>query len=179
MRKATRLVGPVIVIVVGAGLIIQAFSPIITSFGGPGISLLVPGETTFTVPKPGAYTLWSDVEGAFDGRLMIFPTGLPPGVTIKITKASDGTVVPLRSKLPITRQNSPGAVRVAIGTVTFDSAGSYRIVTEGLQEKRALHLDQLNVNNLFVNAGSSLLGTGLAVAGLVWAVAVLVSKPKS
>jgi len=176
IQKVIRLIWPLVLIVLGTGLTIWAISPILASFGGPDISLLVPGDVTFTVAKPGTYTLWTDVEGAFNGKLMTFPTGLPPGMIIRITKTSDGTVVPLRSKWPTTRRNSPGAFRIAIGTVTFDTAGSYRIATEGLQEKRALHLDQLNLNNLFVNTGFGILGPPLVIAGLVWGIATLVRR---
>ena len=176
MRKRIRLIWPVILILLGSGLAIWALSPILGSFGGPDISLLVPGDNTFTVTKPGTYTLWTDVESAFNDRLMTFPTGLPPGVTIGISKMSDGSIVPLRSKWPTTRRNSPGAIRIAIGTVTFDSSGSYRITTEGLQEKRALHLDQLNFNNLFLNVGVEIFGTGLIVAGFIWGTAIFVAR---
>lgn len=176
MRNPIRFVWPVILIVAGTAVIIWAFAPIVASFGGADISIVVPGATTFTVEKPGKYTLWSEAESAFGGRLMTFPTGIPPGVTIRIARASDGSAIPLRSKWPTTRRNGPGTFRIAIGTVTFDTAGSYRIVADGLREKRALHLDQLNFDNLFASVGFAILGSFLIIAGFAWGIALFVSR---
>src|SRR3954470_10593621 len=119
-------------------------------FPGPGISLLVPGDTVFSISKPGQYTLWSQVESSFQGKLMTFPTGLPPGVTIAITQEG-GSIVPVRSQWPTThKETGGGAFQVAIGTLTFPSPGSYRIAAEGLQEKRALYLDQSDMRYFFL-----------------------------
>src|SRR5688572_22834166 len=113
---------------------------IVSFFPGSGISVLVPGASEFTIVEPGRYTLWTQMEASFRGKLMTFPTGLPSGVTISITKP-DGSVVPIDSQWPGPQRDTPGAIQVAIGRVTFDSPGSYRISTDGLHEQRALYLD--------------------------------------
>jgi hypothetical protein len=145
-------------------------------FSDPGISILVPGETTFAITRPGNYTLWSEISASFDGQLMTFPTGLPAGVTIKIIKKSDGAVVPLRSKWPTTRTESRGAIRLAIGSVRFDSTGVYQIAADGLREKRALHLDRFEFNKMFMAAGLGIAGPPLIVAGLGWGLFIVLSS---
>ena len=78
---------------------------------GPGISVLVPGDSDFTIAQPGRYTLWTQVGASFQGKLMTFPTGLPSGVTIRVTKP-DGSVVPIDSQWPGPQRDSPGAIQM-------------------------------------------------------------------
>jgi hypothetical protein len=172
MRTLLRLKWPIVLTVIGAGLTAWVVRSLFVSFADPGISFLVPGETTFTITKPGNYTLWSEVEASFDGQLMTFPTGLPPGVTIKIIKKPDGSVVPLRSKWPTTREDRGGVIRVAIGTVRFDTPGPYRLSTDGLKEKRTLHLNQFEFNKLFLTISLAFVSLLLVLVGLVWGIAV-------
>jgi hypothetical protein len=138
----------------------------------------VPGETTFTISKPGKYTLWSEVSGSFDGQLTTFPTGLPPGVTIKIVKKTDGSVVPVQPNWPTTKGTSDGAFRLVIGKVWFDSIGEYVISAEGLEEKRGLHLDQFEFYKVFLPAFIGFGGPTLVVAGLAWGLLIILSSRK-
>jgi hypothetical protein len=174
--KLSRLKWPIGLIAIGVGVTASAVISLYFSFADPGISILVPGETTFAITTPGNYTLWSEVSGSFDGKLMTFPTGLPAGVTIKIIKKTDGTVVPLQSKWPTTRTDSGGVIRLAIGTVRFDNAGAYQIATEGLQEKRALHLDRLEFNKVFLAGLLFFASAPLIVAGLAWGLFIVLSS---
>jgi hypothetical protein len=142
---------------------------------GDGVALLVPTDTDFTIVKPGRYTLWTQVEASFRGKLMTFPTGLPPGAAISVMR-QDGTVVPIRSQWPGPQRDSPGTIQVAIGTISFDSSGSYRIHTEGLQEQRALYLDRSDMRYFFIKV---LLGMIIPVAflgGLLWAVFIFIRR---
>ncbi|MEY2512254.1 MAG: hypothetical protein QOE26_3017 [Verrucomicrobiota bacterium] len=174
--RLSRLKWPIGLIVIGVGVTASAAISLYFSFADPGISILVPGETTFAITTPGNYTLWSEVSGSFDGTLMTFPTGLPAGVMIKILNKTDGTVVPLQSKWPTTRTDSGGVIRLAIGTVRFDNAGPYQIATEGLQEKRALHLDRLEVNKVFLAGLLFFASAPLIVAGLAWGLFIVLSS---
>ena len=174
--RLSRLKWPIGLVVIGVGVTASAVISLYFSFADPGIPILVPGETTFTITRAGNYTLWSEVSGSFDGKLMTFPTGLPAGATIKILKKTDGTVVPLQSKWPTTRTNSGGVIRLAIGTVRFDNAGAYQIATEGLQEKRALHLDRFEFNKVFLAGLLVFAGPPLIVAGLAWGLFIVLSS---
>jgi hypothetical protein len=173
MRILCRIKWPILLCVVGTGLTIWLIASLVASFAGVGISLLVPGEATFAISETGKYTLWSQVEASFEGKLMTFPTGLPPGVTIKIARQSDGATVPLQSKWPTTHRDSGGYIQVAIATVTFDAPGSYQVVTEGLQEKRALYLDRFDFITFFVKAAFALFGPLVFMAGVVWGIVLV------
>lgn len=164
---------------IGVGMTACAAIWVYRSFTDAGITILVPGETTFTINKPGNYSLWSEVSASFDGQLGTFPTGLPPGVEIRITGQPDGTVVPVQSKWPTTRQGGGGAIRVILGTVRFETPGDYQIATTGLQEKRALRLDQFETNDLFLMIFLALAGQPLIVAGLAWGLFILVSRRRN
>ena len=166
--KLSRPKWPIVLTVIGVGVTASAVISLYFSFADPGISIPVPGETTFAITTPGNYTLWSEVSGSFDGKLMTFPTGLPPGVMIKIIRKTDGTVVPLQTKWPTTRADSGGVIRLAIGTVRFDSAGAYQISTEGLEEKRGLHLDSFEFHRVFLAGLLVFAGPPFIVAGLAW-----------
>jgi hypothetical protein len=144
--------------------------------GTRGFSLLAPGEATFDVTETGKYTLWSRVEASFEGKLMTFPTGLPPGVTIKITKTAGGAIVPLQSKWPTMHRDSGGYIQVAIATVTFDAPGSYRITTEGLEEKRALYLDRFDFAAFLGKAAFACTGPLLLMVGLFWGILLFVRQ---
>jgi len=176
VEKLVRLKWPIVLTVIGVGMTACAAIWIYRSFTDPGISIRVPGETTFTIIKPGNYSLWSEVSASFDGQLRTFPTGLPPGVEIKITRRPGGTVVPVQSKLPTTRQNGDGVIRVIVGTVRFETPGDYQIATTGLQEKRALRLDQFQTSDLFLMIFLALAGQPLIVAGLGWGLFILFSS---
>jgi hypothetical protein len=169
---------PLLVCAVGVGLTVWLVISLFGSFGGRGISLLVPGESTFNVVEAGKYTLWSQVEASLEGKLMTFPTGLPPGATIKISKTADGATVPIQSKWPTMHRNSGGYIQVAIGTITFDTPGSYQVATEGLQEKRALYLDRFDFGTFFGKVAFSFIGPAVFMAGLVWGIVLLVSRRK-
>jgi hypothetical protein len=142
---------------------------IFSLFPGSGISVLVPGDSEFTIVKPGRYTLWTQVEASFRGKLMTFPTGLPAGVTISITKP-DGSVVPIRSQWPGPQHDSPGSIQVAVGSLTFDSPGSYRIGAEGLNEQRALYLDRSDMRLFFPKILFAMSIPAIFLAGVLWAV---------
>jgi hypothetical protein len=116
---------------------------------GAGISVVIPDENTFQIAKPGRYTVWTQVEASSQGKLMTFVTGLPPGVTIAITRI-DGTTVPLHSQWPTTHRDTATSIQVAVADITFDSPGSYRIAVDGLHEKRALYLDQSDMRAFFL-----------------------------
>jgi len=173
MRTVRLLKWPLLLCAIAIGLSIWLAISLFGSFSGRGISLLVPGEATFDVAEAGKYTLWSQVEASFEGKLMTFPTGLPPGVTIKIARTADGATIPLQSKWPTMHRDSGGYIQVAIGTITFDAPGSYRLTTEGLQEKRALYLDRFDFSTFFVKVAFALLGPLVFMAGLVWGVVLL------
>lgn len=175
MRTLGRLKWPILLCVIGVGLTILLITSLLASFGGRGISLLVPGEAAFDIAEAGRYTLWSQVEASFGGKLMTFPTGLPPGVTIGIARKADGATVPLQSQWPTTHRNSGGYIQVSIATVTFDRPGSYQLFTEGLQEKRALYLDRVDFKTLFVKAILGSAGPFLLLAGLGWGIVLIVS----
>jgi hypothetical protein len=164
---------PLLLCAIGTGLSIWLITSLFGSFGGRGISLLVPGEASFDITEPGKYTLWSQVEASFQGQLMTFPTGLPPGVTIKIARAADGATVPLQSKWPTMHRDSGGYIQVAIGTVTFDVPSSYHLTTEGLHEKRALYLDRFDFSTFFVRVAFALLGPLVFMAGVVWGIVLV------
>jgi hypothetical protein len=144
-------------------------------FPGPGISVLVPGDREFTIVEPGRYTLWTQVEASFRGKLMTFPTGLPPGVTISITKP-DGSVVPIQSQRPGPQKDSPGSIQVAVGRLTFDSPGSYRISTDGLNEPRALYLDRSDMRFFFAKVLFAMAIPVIFLAGVLWAVFIFIRR---
>jgi hypothetical protein len=169
---------PLLLCAIGVGLSIWLITSLFGSFGGRGISLLVPGQTTFDITDVGKYTLWSQVEASFQSQLMTFPTGLPPGVTIKITRTSDGATVPLQSKWPTMHRDSGGYIQVAIGTITFDAPGSYHLTTEGLQEKRALYLDRFDFSTFFVKAAFASFGPLVLMVGLVWGIVLFALRRK-
>lgn len=144
-------------------------------FPGPGISFIVPDEKSFDVIKPGRYTLWTEAEASFHGRLMTFATGLPPGVTIAISKP-DGTTVPVHSQWPTTQRDLSKTIQVAIGTVSFDSPGSYRVTAGGLEEKRALYLDQSDMRAFFLKVTVAMCLPIVLFGAAVWAVLLLYLK---
>jgi hypothetical protein len=148
---------------------------IFSFFPGSGISVLVPGDREFTVVEPGRYTLWTQVEASFQGKLMTFPTGLPSGVTISITKL-DGSVVPIRSQWPGPQKDSPGSIQVAVGSLTFDSPGSYRIGTDGLNEPRALYLDRSDMRFFFAKVLFAMSIPVILLAGVLWAVFIFIRR---
>jgi len=164
---------PLLLCAIGVGLSIWFITSLFGSFGGRGISLLVPGEASFDITAVGKYTLWSQVEASFQGQLMTFPTGLPPGVTIKITRTTNGATVPLQSKWPTMHRDSGGYIQMAIATITFDAPGSYHLATEGLHEKRSLYLDRFDFNTFFVKVGFALFGPLVFVAGVVWGIVLV------
>ena len=176
MRAFYLLKWPLLLCALGVVLSIWLGISLFASFAGRVISVLVPGQTTFDVAEAGKYTLWSQVEASFEGKLMTFPTGLPPGVTIKITKTADGAIVPIQSKWPTMHRDSGGYIQVAIGTVTFDAPSSYQITTEGLQEKRALYLDRFDFGTFFGELAFGFTGPALFIAGSVWGIVVLVLR---
>jgi hypothetical protein len=178
MRTLRRLKWPLLLCAVGLGLSGWLIASLFASFAGHGISLLVPGVATFDITETGKYTLWSQVEASFEGKLMTFPTGLPPGATIKIAKTADGATVPIQSKWPTLHRDSGGYIQVAIGTITFDAPGSYQIATEGLQEKRALYLDRFDFSTFFEKLAFGFIGPAVFMAGLVWGIVLFVSRCK-
>ena len=173
MRKLSALKWPIAICVVTAAAAVWLISSL---FAGPGISLLVPDESVFTITKTGRYTLWSQVESSFQGKLMTFPTGLPPGVTLAVTK-EDGSIVPLRSQWPTThKETGGGAIQVAIGALTFDSPGTYRMTTQGLQEKRALYLDRSDMRYFFPKVLLVMLVPAVFVGCLIWGILIFVLR---
>lgn len=144
-------------------------------FPGSGVSVLIPGDSEFTIAEPGRYTLWTQVEASFRGKLMTFPTGLPSGVTISVTKP-DGSVVPIRSQWPGPQRDSPGSIQVAVGSLIFDSPGSYRISTEGLQEQRALYLDRSDMRFFFAKVLFAMSIPVVFLAGVLWAVFIFIRR---
>lgn len=179
MEKFARLKWPLGLIVIGIGMMALALISLHRAFTDPGISILVPGETTFTISKVGNYMLWSEVSASFDGQLKTFSPGLPPGVTIKIIRKTDGATVPLQSQWPITKDlDASGVIRVAIGKVRFDTSGLYQISAEGLQEKRALRLDQLEFSRLLLPGFILLAGPPVVVAGFAWGLFIILTRRK-
>ena len=148
---------------------------IVSFFPGSGISVLVPRDSEFTIVEPGRYTLWTQVEASFQGKLMTFPTGLPSGVTISITK-QDGSVVPIHSQWPGPQRDSPGAIYIAVGSLTFDSPGSYRIGAEGLHEQRALYLDRSDMRFFFAKVLFVMSIPAIFLAGVLWAVFIFIRR---
>jgi hypothetical protein len=148
---------------------------IFSFFPGSGISVLVPGGSEFTIVEPGRYTLWTQVEASFRDKLMTFPTGLPSGVTISVTKP-DGSVVPIHSQWPGPQKDSPGSLRVAVGSLTFDSPGSYRISTEGLHEQRALYLDRSDMRFFFAKVLVAMSIPVIFLGGVLWAVFIFIRR---
>jgi hypothetical protein len=144
-------------------------------FPGAGISLIIPDESAFEVAKPGRYTVWTQVEASSQGKLMTFVTGLPPGVTIAITKA-DGTTVPLHSEWPTTHRDMPGTIQVAVADITFDSPGSYRITVDGLHEKRALYLDQSDMRAFFLKVLIAMPLPMVFLGCIAWAIVIYVTR---
>jgi hypothetical protein len=179
MKKFARLKWPLGLTAIGIGLITWALISLSRVFTEPGISLLVPGETTFTISKPGNYTLWSETSATFDGQWKTFSTGLPSGATIKIINKADGAIVPLQSRWPVARdRETSGVIRVAIGKVRFDRSGLFQISAEGLREERALRLDEFDFKKLISIGIVLLAGPPVVVAGLAWGLFILVSSPK-
>jgi hypothetical protein len=162
-------------IAVCATAIVAGIWLIFSFFPGSGISVVVPGDSEFTITEPGRYTLWTQVEASFQGKLMTFPTALPPGVTISVTKA-DGSVIPIRSQWPGPRRDSPGSIEVAVGSITFDSPGSYRLSTEGLQERRALYLDRSDMRYFFAKVLFAMLIPAVFMAGVLLAIFIFVRR---
>jgi hypothetical protein len=144
-------------------------------FPGSGISLIIPDEKVFKVPKAGRYTLWTQVEASSQGKLMTFVTGLPPDVTIAITK-SDGNTIPLHSQWPIIHSNTAKSIQVAIAGITFDSPGSYRIAVDGLHEKRALYLDRSDMRAFFLKVPIVMALPMVFLGCIAWAVVIYVTR---
>ena len=173
MRNLSALKWPIMICVVAAAAGAWLISSLLP---GTGISLLIPDDSAFTITKTGRYTLWSQVESSFQGKLMTFPTGLPPGVTIAVTKP-DGSIVPLESQWPTThKETGDGAFQVGIGTITFDSPGSYHLTTQGLQEKRALYLDQSDMRYFFLKVLLAMLIPAVFVGCLIWGILIFVLR---
>ncbi len=172
MRPLLAFLAPAAVCAAAAAAGIWLISSL---FPSTGISLLVPGDTEFTVGEPGRYTLWTQVEASFGGKLMTFPTGLPPGVTITVMR-QDGSVVPIRSQWPTTKRESGEYIQVAVGSITFDSRGSYRITVDGLPEPRGLYLDRSDMRYFFVKVLLAMFIPVVFLAGLVWAVFIFVLR---
>jgi hypothetical protein len=162
-------------IVISTVAIAAAIWLILSLFPRSGISLLVPGDNIFTIAEPGRYTIWSQVEGSFQGKLMTFPTGLPPGVSIAITRA-DGSIVPIHSQWPTTHRDSGRYIQVAIGSITFDSPGKYRLTTEGLEDKRGLYLDRSDMRYFFVKVVLAMFIPMFLLGGVVWSVVIFISR---
>jgi hypothetical protein len=142
---------------------------------GAGISVIVPDDNTFEISKPGRYTVWTQVEASSQGKLMTFVTGLPPGVTIVISKP-DGTTIPLHSRWPTTHRDTARTIQVAIGDITFDSPGSYRIAVDGLHERRALYLDQSDTRAFFFKVFIVIALPMVFLGCIAWAVVIYVTQ---
>ena len=148
----------------------------VSAFSATVVSLLeIPPSTRGDAPsRQPSLILLMNSRGSFEGKLMTFPTGLPPGVTIKTARQPDGTTVPLESKWPTLHRDSGGHIQVAIATVTFDAPGPYQLDAEGLQEKRALYLDRFDFRTLVLKASFGSVGPVLFLTGFVWVIDVFV-----
>src|SRR6266404_2265265 len=149
MKKLAKFKWPIALLLIGIALNVFALLSFLALFRESGTAFFVPGETSVTITKPGDYTLWNETKTLIDGQFLTFPDELPSGTTIKIIKRTDGTAVPLR-RGGASSMESNGTRRVAIGELTFDSTGQYRIVVSGLQEKRAFYLDEAKFLKIFL-----------------------------
>lgn len=119
-----------ILFLIGAvGGIAILFTSIFTSLS-EGTQFIVPGEIAITVDKPGEYTLWNEVKTIYKGRMYTGSEELPDILEIRITDTMTGEPIPMTSSAGGT-ETIGSTVRRAIGNITFDRPGRYRIEVSG------------------------------------------------
>lgn len=176
MKKLTRLLGPILLALLGFGLGGVAIFSIVLSFRDTGYTIAAPGQTMVTIAKSGNYTLWHEAKGMHGGQLLSFTDDLPSGTTIKILKHPEGTDIPLRLNGNFSSESN-GTRRVSVADLTFAQPGEYRVSVTGLTEKRYLYLDESKFLRLFFKAMLlGICGILLLLGGLGWGIYVLVQK---
>jgi hypothetical protein len=182
MKKLVRFIWPALFVAIGIVFEVVAIVSFIRSLPdmqSQEIPILAPGETTFTITRPGDCTLWNETKTVIDGQFMTFPNQLPAGVTITIIKLPEGTRVPLRNShvhsaewtVTGNGQLEASGRSVAIGDVTFASPGQYEVVVTGLTDKCAFDLSQpMILHGISKAVVISLMGVLCFFAAIVWTV---------
>lgn len=146
----------------------------ISSFQQTGRPLQAPGTTLVTIAQPGKYTIWCQTSGIVDGQFKSFPDQPPSGLTVKVTKKPEGTVVPMQSSTGATISTS-GTRRVSFAELNFDSPGQYQVDITGLEEKHVMHLDRAKLmKTVMTFLLSGLAGFGFVIASIVLGIYALI-----
>lgn len=142
MKIIARLKWAVLCAFVGIGFEVWLVVSFASLFKDTGTSFIAPGEITIPVSRPGDFTLWHESKTVINGEFMNFPDFLPSGTTIRIIDQSNGALTPLRPSTSGASTEFGASRRVAVGEVKFAAPGRYRFIVTGLQEKRALYLEE-------------------------------------
>ncbi len=176
MNKLPHLIAPILLALLGLGLVGAAIFSIAISFRDTGWTIAAPGETMVTIVKPGTYTLWHECKTLRGGQYLNFPEDLPAGTTIKVLKNPEGTDMPL-TKSGSASFETNGTRRVSLGSVALKSPGEYKVSITGLAEKRYLYLDESKFFRLFFKAILlGICGILLLLGGIGWGIYALVRE---
>ncbi|MCB0323293.1 MAG: DUF4870 domain-containing protein [Bdellovibrionales bacterium] len=140
----------VVCTVLGVGEAIESGSRL---YGAPAFEFLAPGTHSIAVTESGNYTLWNDASTTFEGKVFRSSETLPSDFDIEV-RAPNGVRVPLIPQSGATVRRGDAHARYAIGTFTFDTPGTYQVITTGSFSTRVLSIRRAIFRELWVAMGT-------------------------
>jgi len=102
----------------------------------PATRFLAPGEAQVSVAAPGDYIVWHEHRTVYQGRSFDVAPGMPDGTRFRV-QAPDGSPLAVE---PHSGMSSEGSESRSVSVAHFEaaSAGTYRVVIEGMPEPRVM-----------------------------------------
>lgn len=163
--------------VAGVALMLVPFFLMVRAVTKPTVlETVAPGEAVFIVDKGGKYTVWRTVAGTYDDEFRIADRELPPGLTLSIRNATDGTTVAIESSIGHTEtandQSHYSLIKADLSPGKYELVSSTAGETIGLRVKETVG----SIRGFFIGLITGIAGFLLFFGGLIYAAAVLIKE---
>lgn len=148
-----RRIGP------GVALVILGIVVIPTSIGAvlwrtlaaadQGVQFAAPGSTTIEVERPGAWMVFHETEGTFEGASHRSDSGALSGIELAVVYVPDGSPVLVRSDSSTTMETMSSR-RESVARFEADRVGAYAISASGNSKPAVLYAGRDSLGTMLV-----------------------------
>jgi hypothetical protein len=131
------------------------------------IRVVVPGNATLTLDKPGTYTIFHEKHSVVDGKY--YASDTVTGLRVELVAEADDAPVPIVEPSTTTSYSLANRGGVSIFAFTIDRPGRYRLTTNLANGQVVLAIGQGMVGAALrlIGATTAIVCAGFAVAGII------------